>query len=118
MEDERIEAVGSWPELKSVRNIQVFIEFANLYRRFIHGFSKIAALLTLMLKTSAGDTNDTVGDEKKNWSGDKISKTTKSKSASFGSDFLTPKARLVFNQLRQAFTEALILQHFDPERHI
>ena len=32
--------------------------------------------------------------------------------------FLTPDAREAFNQLRQAFTEAPILQHFDPECHI
>ena len=30
---------------------KVFIGFANFYRRFIRGFSRIAALLTLMLKT-------------------------------------------------------------------
>ena len=29
--------------------------------------------------------------------------------------FLTPNARKVFNQWRQAFTKAPILQHFDPE---
>ena len=32
--------------------------------------------------------------------------------------FLTPDARQAFTQLRQAFTEAPILRHFDPERHI
>ena len=32
--------------------------------------------------------------------------------------FLTPYARETFNQLRQAFTKAPILQHFDPECHI
>ena len=32
--------------------------------------------------------------------------------------FLTPNARKVFNQLRQVFTKAPILQHFDPECHI
>ncbi len=32
--------------------------------------------------------------------------------------FLTPKARKTFIELRQAFVEALILNHFDPERHI
>ena len=35
MEDERIEAVKQWPEPKSVRDIQVFLGFANFYRRFI-----------------------------------------------------------------------------------
>ena len=35
MEDKRIEAVKSWPEPKSVRDIQVFIGFAKFYRRFI-----------------------------------------------------------------------------------
>ena len=32
--------------------------------------------------------------------------------------FLTPGAKKVFNQLRQAFIEALIFQHFDLECHI
>ena len=50
MEDERIEAVKNWPEPTSVRDIQVFIGFANFYRRFIRGFSRIAAPLTLLLK--------------------------------------------------------------------
>ena len=32
--------------------------------------------------------------------------------------FLTLDIRRAFNQLRQAFTETLILQHFDPKHHI
>ena len=32
--------------------------------------------------------------------------------------FLTPNAKQAFTQLRQAFTKAPILQHFDLERHI
>ena len=52
MEDERIKAVKQWPEPKSVRDIQVFLGFANFYRRFIQGFSRIAAPLTSMLKTT------------------------------------------------------------------
>ena len=35
-----------------------------------------------------------------------------------GPSFLTPEARSAFNRLRLAFTEALILWHFDPECHI
>ena len=42
----------------------------------------------------------------------------KKSSKSKNPDFLTADARQAFIQLRQAFTEALILSHFDPERHI
>ena len=52
MEDERIEAVKNWPEPTSVRDIQVFIGFANFYQRFIQGFSIIATPLTFLLKTT------------------------------------------------------------------
>ena len=52
IEEERINAVKAWPEPKSLRDIQVFIGFANFYRRFIQDFSKIAAPLTSILKTS------------------------------------------------------------------
>ena len=52
MEAEQIEVVRKWPEPKSVRDIQVFLGFANFYCRFIKGFSKIVAPLTSMLKTT------------------------------------------------------------------
>ena len=35
MEDRKIEIVKNWPELKSMRNIQVFLNFANFYWCFI-----------------------------------------------------------------------------------
>ena len=57
-----------------------------------------------------------------------LSKSKKSKKAKSGIQtrlgttgkptFLTLDARKAFNQLRQAFTKAPILQHFDPECHI
>ena len=53
MEEERIDAIKTWPEPKSVQDILVFIGFANFYRRFIQSFSKIATPLTSMLKTSS-----------------------------------------------------------------
>ena len=52
MEDERIEAVKNWPEPKLLKDIQVFLGFANFYRRFIQNFSKIAGPVTLMLRAS------------------------------------------------------------------
>ena len=39
-----------WPEPKSLRNIQDLLGFANFYRRFIQGFSRIAAPLKSILK--------------------------------------------------------------------
>ena len=35
MEDKRIEAVKQWPEVQSVPDIQMFLVFANFYRRLI-----------------------------------------------------------------------------------
>ena len=52
MEDEQIKAVKNWPEPTLVRDIRVFIGFANFYRHFIRGFSRIAAPLTSLLKAT------------------------------------------------------------------
>ena len=52
----RIEAAKTWLEPQSVRDIQVFIGFANFHGRFIQKLSKFAASLTSMLKTSPIDT--------------------------------------------------------------
>ena len=139
MEDERIEAVKNWPEPTSVRDIQVFIGFANFYRRFIRGFSRIAAPLTSMLKTTGsseesaprafragndevvggggGRADETVVNSSKN---EKSKKSTRvpNVGATGKPNFLTPNAKKAFNHLRLAFIEAPILWHFDPESHI
>ncbi len=59
MQEQKIEAVKDWPEPQLVRDIQVFLGFANFYKRFIRNFSRIAAPLTLMLRT----TNESTGNE-------------------------------------------------------
>ena len=54
-------------------------------------------------------------------SGKKLSKSGNSTNFDTTEDkpkFLTPDARTVFKHLWLAFTEALILRHFDPECHI
>ena len=96
MEEERYEVVKAWSEPKSIRDILVFSGFVNFYQRFIQGFNKIAALLTLMLQTTA---------------------ETPLRRAE-NSSFLTNEANLAFLRLRQVFTEAPILHHFDPKRYI
>ena len=57
MEEEKIDAVKALPEPKSVRNIHLFIRFANFYWYFIQDFSKIATPQILILKMSAQPAN-------------------------------------------------------------
>ena len=131
MKEERIDAVKKWLEPQSVRDIQVFIGFANFYRRFIKGFSRIAALLTAMLKTTGLSiaSASRVDDDEVVDGGDAVCRTDASKkSAKFrrtksGNNleepkFLTSEAKKAFNCLRQGFTKAPILRHFDSECHI
>ena len=146
MEDERIEAVKQWSEPQSVRDIQVFLGFANFYRQFIQGFSRIAAPLTSILKTLGGTESKTrpgegkveVGGSKAGRgrsklddgsgindvevNGDEVEVGEKSRNSSkskkMESGFLTSRARKAFTELRQAFVKAPILHHFDLERHI
>ena len=93
MEESRVSTVLEWPEPKSVRDIQVFLGFANFYRRFVKGFSREAAPLTHLLK------------------GGKDGKH-------LGPFTMTNKARESFNHLKKAFTKAPMLTHHNPEAPI
>jgi hypothetical protein len=48
----KIEIIIEWPKPKFFKDIQIFLGFANFYRRFIKNYSRIAAPLTSMLKNS------------------------------------------------------------------
>jgi transposase InsO family protein len=50
MDPAKVESIVSWPTPKSVRDIQVFLGFANFYRRFIKNFSSVVAPITRLLK--------------------------------------------------------------------
>lgn len=87
MEDKKIEVIRDWPKLKSIKDIQLSIGFANFYWRFIQCFSKIATLLTLMLKTWARSSNI---DGKKSCASRQIAKARGTKPSS-KSGFITLK---------------------------
>jgi len=50
MDPAKVAAITSWATPKSVRDILVFLGFANFYRRFIKHFSKIVSPITRLLK--------------------------------------------------------------------
>ena len=50
MEKEKVQGVIEWPVLKSVKDVQKFLELANYYRWFVKDFVKIARLLYEMTR--------------------------------------------------------------------
>jgi hypothetical protein len=46
----KIDTVVNWPEITSVKDVQSFLGFVNFYRRFVFGFSRIAAPFTALTK--------------------------------------------------------------------
>ena len=93
METDRVSTIVNWPEPESVREVQTFLGFVNFYRRFIQGFSRIAAPLTETTKGSNA----------------KLKKELVSRRAGF----LSSEAQAAFRVLVQAFTTAPFLQHFN-----
>jgi hypothetical protein len=87
MDPERVKAIEEWPPPESIHDIQVFLGFANFYRRFIEGYSRITAPITALLK--GGQTTPF------HW---------------------TEPAAAAFAQLKSAFSLAGFLAHWEPQR--
>lgn len=50
MDPHKTDAIAEWPAPKSVKELQMFLGFANYYRRFITNFSKICRQMHNLLK--------------------------------------------------------------------
>ena len=50
MDPQKIEAVVNWKSPKSVSEVRSFLGLIGYYRKFVEGFSKIAAPLTKMIR--------------------------------------------------------------------
>lgn len=133
MEQDRVASIEDWPEPENPREILMFTGFANFYRRFIEGYSRITLPLTeLTREEKRGETavqpkkkgTPRAGRNKqprRNPSPNKIEKkeVKKRHNAFLDKKFKLPeKAKEAFNKLKEAFTEAPLLRHFDPRLRI
>jgi len=50
MDPDRIAALVEWPAPENVHDIQVFLDFANFYHRFVDRFSRIVSPITILLR--------------------------------------------------------------------
>lgn len=53
MSPDKIDAVTDWPTPRKVKDVQSFLGFCNLYRRFIYAYSDITVPLTRLTRASA-----------------------------------------------------------------
>jgi len=60
MSDRKVKSVQDWAHPRSVKEVQIFIGFANFYRRFIKDFSKVFKPIT---ETLNGNPKDFHGEE-------------------------------------------------------
>ena len=88
MSKKKVESILSWKAPRSVKDVQMFISFADFYRRFTENFSKICKPITDTLKTKG---------DKKLW-------------------YWGPEQDKAFKELKQRFTSAPILADFYPDR--
>jgi hypothetical protein len=85
MSEEKVRTILDWKTPQSVKDVQSFLGFANFYRRFIEGFSRLTRPLTEATK------------------GDKLSW-----------EWTLPMEH-AFQTLKSRFTTAPILGHFNPQ---
>ncbi|SCZ91750.1 BZ3500_MvSof-1268-A1-R1_Chr5-1g07649 [Microbotryum saponariae] len=53
MSPSKVDSITSWPAPTTLKELQQFLGFANFYRRFIQGYSRIISPLTRLLKKGA-----------------------------------------------------------------
>ena len=90
MERSRVDVITQWPEPTSYHDLQVFLGFANFYRRFIKNYSAVIRPLTDMLKGMENGRKTGPYD----W---------------------TPEQQNAFDELKRRFSSAPLLTHYDPK---
>ena len=96
------------------------MSFANFYRRFIRGFSKIAASLTKLTKVNVQErsSSDRVVSNAQQNTRIAFERTKSNEKNSQSSFVLTPETKKAFEELKMVFTTAPILRHFNSKLSI
>ncbi len=102
IEPEQIESIKNWLEPQFIREIQVFITFANFYRWIIRNFSAIAWPFTSMSKTCPGSKSSKLA-----------KKDTVIPTPQGSATFSTQQSKEYCQKLKKSFFGGLVLQHFD-----
>ena len=90
MDPKKVDAIVNWKSPRCLKDVQAFLGFANFYRRFIYGYSRLAGPLTSLMKT-----------------------LHKGFTFPWNPDGPEEKA---FQELKIAFSTAPVLLHFDPDK--
>ena len=108
MDPAKIDTVINWPAPVNVRDVQSFLGFANFYRRFVFGFSKIASPLTNLTKKGT----------KFSWTSD-CQQTFNTMKKAFTSDLILmhfdPDKKIVVETDASDFVSAGILSQYDEK---
>ena len=93
MNSKRMRTIKKWFKSKIYKEVQVFLNFVNFYRRFIFRYFAIAAFFTDLLKNNK-----------------------KNKKSNFY--YWSKETKQTFQQLRDIFSFALLFIHFDFKKKI
>ncbi|SLM33751.1 gag polymerase env [Lasallia pustulata] len=117
MDLERIRAIEEWQPPANVYELQVFLGFANFFRRFIRNYSRIAAPLLNLLKTGKDKKKMGIEVRQTNVVPKNVVPENIVPENVVPAPFPLSKAAMeAFKALKEAFTSAPLLRYFDENK--